>query len=124
MSDHLPREAVVASAKPQMVYFHAHRKAVPPLDASKLAPLFYPHAVQWAWSGVLGTRENVEFIRNNQENIWKAWREIGATHIFVDANDNRSTLDGLATALLINSHVSQLVAIYTTPTVIVFEIRY
>ena len=123
MSDHLPREAVVVSAKTQMVYFHAHRKSVPPLDASKLALLFYPHTVRWAWSGGLG-RENAEFIRKNEENIWKAWREIGATHIFFDANDNRSTVEGVANAFLINSHVSQLVPIYATPTVIVFEIRY
>jgi 4-amino-4-deoxy-L-arabinose transferase-like glycosyltransferase len=124
MSDHLPRDAVVAAAKTQMVYLHAHRKAVPPLDASSLAPLFYSHTVQWAWSSSLGSREHVEFIRNNQENIWNAWREIGATHIFFDANDNRSTLDSLANALLINSHLSHLVAIYATPTAVVFEIRY
>jgi hypothetical protein len=122
MSDHLPREAVVVSPRTQMVYFHAHRKSVPPLDWSKLAPLFYPHTVQWAWARGLG-RENMELIRKNQENIWKALQEVGATHIFFNANDG-SGVGGLANTFLIKSHVSQLVRIYATPTTAVFEIRY
>jgi 4-amino-4-deoxy-L-arabinose transferase-like glycosyltransferase len=122
MSDHLPREAVVASASPLEVYFRAHRKSVPALDGSKLAPLLYPHTVRWTWSGG-PWRENVEFVRRNQENIWNAWREIGVTHIFFDGNEG-SGIDSLANAFLINSHLSQLVRIYATPTTGVFEVHY
>lgn len=123
MDAHLPREAVVVSTSTQMVYFHAHRKSVPPFDSSKLAPVFYPHTVEWAWSAPL-KRENIEFIWKNQENIWKAFREVGATHLFFDEKVYSSSIGFIANMLLIKSHDSQLVRIYSNPTTAVFEIRY
>ena len=120
MRDNLPKEAIVATTDPAFLYHQSGRKAVPVLNEGNLIKIHYPDRL--AWNEIGEMREAYrQFVRDQKKSVWREWRTLGVTHIWVD--DVMSHFPA-AFALNIQTRIHRinLETLYTTPQSRVFRV--
>ncbi len=120
MRDNLPPEAIVATTDPAFLYHQSGRKAVPALNEGNLIKIHYPDRL--AWNEIGEMREAYrQFVRDQKKSVWREWRTLGVTHIWVD--DVMSHFPA-AFALNIQTRIHRinLETLYTTPQSRVFRV--